>query len=94
MCGWLVFFIHNNNNNNSACAELKKLNVSHNQLDSVSSFSSNTALTWLDISNNCIPSLRGIERLKKLVVLNASHNKIARIDYVAALTGTLRCYLL
>ena len=50
-------------------------------------------LKWLSLAGNCLQSLKGIEGLSKITVLNASHNEFTSMDEIACLVD-LRAVIL
>lgn len=66
----------------SICANLRKLNLSHNALTddkSLTALRDLPALVWLDLSNNSLVDIDNICRIKTLNVLNVSYNKLTTL---------------
>ncbi|ORX89270.1 L domain-like protein [Basidiobolus meristosporus CBS 931.73] len=81
----------------SCCVGLRKLNLSQNTIKAANALSGiqyNSELTWLNLSGNQLESFEGLERLKKLSVLNLSHNKINRISQHVTSLVSLKALIL
>ncbi|KAJ3090660.1 hypothetical protein HK102_003044 [Quaeritorhiza haematococci] len=68
----------------SFAINLHKLNLSSNNIkhpDALSGIRHNKDLTWLNLSNNKLFNLDGVGTLRKLLVLNLSHNEITRMSH-------------
>lgn len=74
-------------------ANLVRLDLSHNRLQSVEALSNCKSLKWLSVASNELKSLHGVESLFNLTVLNGSRNQISSMKEVKAL-GELRALIL
>ncbi|PVV01662.1 hypothetical protein BB560_003910 [Smittium megazygosporum] len=66
----------------SCCTDLRKLDLSDNQIKSNEVFNGikyNKDLTWLNLSKNSLSSIVGIENLQNLTILNLGYNELFSI---------------
>ena len=81
----------------SMCISLKKLNLTDNSLESKESLSGihyNKGLTMLNLSKNLLNNVEYLRNLKKLVVLNISHNKLVDIPLFLSSFSELKALVL
>ncbi|KAJ3046473.1 hypothetical protein HK097_000836, partial [Rhizophlyctis rosea] len=81
----------------SVAVNLHKLDLSHNAIkkaDALSGIQHNNELTLLKLKGNKLESLEGVGNLKKLIVLDISHNEINRISHHISTLTNLKALIL